>query len=111
LAAMRDGRLGGTWCQRWAPYPTTSTPARARPATMKLTCCRFWATLRGNSAATVADRNVPSNWGVACLFLVESLVAPPLAEPFGALIDRLTRSLPTWGAGILIRNVRYPRMT
>ncbi len=55
-------------------------------ATMNLTCRRFWAILRGNSAATFADRNPLLNWGVTCLFLVESLVAPPLAEPFGAVI-------------------------
>ncbi len=53
---------------------------------MKLTRRRFWAILRGNSAASLADRNVLLNWGVTCPFLVESLVAPPLAEPFGAVI-------------------------
>ncbi len=68
------------------------------PATMKLTRRRIRAILQGNSVATFADRNPLLNWGVTCPFLVESLVAPPLGEPFGALIDRLTHSLPNWGA-------------
>ncbi len=67
---------------------------------MKLTRSRFWAILHGNSAATFADRNPLLNWGVIRISLVESLVAPLLGEPFGALIDRLIYSLPNWGAGI-----------
>ena len=54
------------------------------PATMKLTLRRLWAILHSNSAATFADRNPLLNWGAARPFLVESLVAPPLAEPYGA---------------------------
>ncbi len=80
---------------------------------MTLTRRRFWAILRGNSAATFADRNVLPDWGVTCPFLVEALVAPPLAEPFGALIDRLIHSLPTWGAGIRLSRaaLRFLRRT
>ncbi len=56
-----------------------SAPVTMKPPTMKLTRRRFWAILRGNSAATFADRKIPLNWGVICLSLVGSPVAPPLA--------------------------------
>ncbi len=39
---------------------------------------RPWAILRGNSAATFADRTFLPNWGVTRPFLVASLVAPVL---------------------------------
>ncbi len=55
-----------------------SAPVTMKPPTMKLTRRRFWAILCGNSAATVADRKIPLNWGVTCPFLVEPVVAPLL---------------------------------
>ncbi len=70
-----------------------SAPVTMKPPTMKLTRRRLWAILRGNSAATVADRKVPLNWGAARPFLVESLVAPRLSSPSGPrwydLVDKI----------------------